>query len=104
MILIIICRVDRYLRTGELGETCVRKNKDKTTNTVLNESTKYNCRVLLQIRFVYYSNKDVVEDTKYYPQVLLEQCKYTSFVNNRLIHDVLDFTYSEPDSELDLED
>ena len=46
----------------------------------------------------------MLEDTHFYPQVLLEQCRYTSFVNNKLIHDVLDFTDSEPDSEPDLED
>ena len=97
-------RGDTYLRTKVLGETCFRKNKDKTTNTIKNERTKYNCRVLLQTQSVYYSNKDVIEDTKYYPQVLLEQCRYISFVNNKLIHDVFDVTDSEPDFEPDLED
>ena len=51
--------------------------------------------IILEFYYKYnlftYSNKDVTEDTKYYPQVLLEQCRYTSFVNNKLIHDVLDF-------------
>ena len=98
-------RTDTCLRTKVLGETCLEKTRIKqTTNTIPNGRPKYNLRVLLQIQSIYYSNKDVTEDTKYYPQVLLEQCRYTSFVNNKLIHDVLDFADSESDSELDLED
>ena len=41
------------------------------TNTIPNEKTKYNGRVLLQIQSVYYNNN---EDENYYPQVLLESC------------------------------
>ena len=92
-------RGDDYLRTKVLDETCFRKSKAKTDNAIPDERTKYNCRVLLQIQSVYYSNKDVIEDIKYYLRVLLEQCRYTLFVNNKLIHDVLDFTDFEPDSE-----
>ena len=86
-------RGDEYLRRKVSDETCFRESKDKTTNTIPKEKTKYNCRVLLQIQPVYYSkkDKDVLEDTHYYPEVLLEQCIYTFFVNNKLIHDVLSF-------------
>ena len=38
---------DIYLKTKVSDETCFRKDKDKTTNTIPNEKTKYNCRVLL---------------------------------------------------------
>ena len=38
-----------YFKTKVSDQTCFRKNKDKTTNTIPNEKTKYNCRVLLQI-------------------------------------------------------
>ena len=72
-------REDEYLRTKVSDETCFRENKDKTTNAIPKEKTKYNCRVLLQIQSVYYSkkDKDVLEDTHYYPEVLLEPCRYT---------------------------
>ena len=40
---------DIYLKAKVFDETCFRKDKDKTTNTIPNEKTKYNCRVLLQI-------------------------------------------------------
>ena len=43
----------RYLKTKLSDETCFRKGKDKTTNTIRNIKTKYNCRVLLQIQCVY---------------------------------------------------
>ena len=50
----------------------LKKNKDTTTNTILNGKTKYNCRVLLHIQSVYYKNKDIIEDIAYYPQVFLQ--------------------------------
>ena len=66
-------------------------------------NSKYNCRVLLQIQSVYYSmkNKDILsdgnDDNVYYPQVLLEQCVYRAFSNNKIFHPDLNFTDSEPD-------
>ena len=45
--------------------------------------------------------KDDNDDIRYYPQVLLEQCVYTIFSNNKLIHPKLAFTDSKPDSEPD---
>ena len=74
-------------------ETCFIK--DNKTNTTPNENTKYNCRILLRIQSVYYSMKGKV--IKYYPPVLLEQCGYRVFSNNKLIHPDLTFTDSEPD-------
>ena len=48
-------------------------------------------------------NKDILsddnDDVRYYPQVLLEQCVYKAFSNNKLIHPGLVFTDTEPDSE-----
>ena len=58
-----------YFKTKVSDETCFRKDKDKPTNTIPDEKTKYNCRVLLQIQFVYYNNKDILEDEDYYPQI-----------------------------------
>ena len=63
------------------------------------EKTKYNCRVLLQIQSVYCNNKDVLEDEDYYPQVLLQSCRYTFIDNNKLIHEALDFTDTVPESQ-----
>ena len=87
---------DTYLKTKVSYKTCFRKDKDKTTNRIPNEKTKYNCRVLLQIQSVYYNNN---EDENYYPQVFLQNYRYTFIANNKLIHDVLDFTDTEPYSE-----
>ena len=61
-----------YFKTKVSDNTGFKKNKDATTNTVLNEKTKYNCRVLLQIQSVYYKNKDIIEDIGYYPEVFLQ--------------------------------
>ena len=88
---------EEYLKTRVSNETCFRKDKEKETNKIPNEKTKYNCRVLLQIQSVYYSMND--KDIRYYPQVLMEQCSYKPFFNNTIIHPDLEFTNSEPDSE-----
>ena len=88
---------DTYLKTKVFDEACYRKDKDKTTNTTPNEKTKYNCRVLLQIQSVYCRNSD--KDIIYYPQVFLRRCRYTFIANNKLIHEVLDFTDTEQESE-----
>ena len=65
-------RGEEYLKTTVSNETCFRKNQDNKANIIPNENTKYTCRVLLQIQFVYYSMKDNDDDIRYYPQVLLE--------------------------------
>ena len=88
------------MKTKASDETCFTKDKDKTTNTIPNEKTKYNCRVLLQIQSVYYNNN---EDENHYPQLFLQSCRYTFIANNKLIHDVLDFTGTEPESETEEE-
>ena len=83
-----------------------RNYKDKTTNTIPNEKAKYNCRVLLQIQFVYYNNnkKNMMEDVDYNPQIFLQQDRNTSIIKNKLLHDVLDFTDTEPESESEEEE
>ena len=77
-------RGEEYLKTIVFSETCFRKDKDKEINTIPNENSKYNCRVLLQIiiirvllQSVYYSmkNKDILsddndDDIRYYSQIL----------------------------------
>ena len=72
-------RGEEYLKTIVSDEKCFRKNKDNKTNIIPNKNIKYNCRVLLQIQSVYYSMKDN-DDIRYYPQVLLEQCGYRTFL------------------------
>ena len=37
-----------HFKTKVSDETCFRKDKDKTANTIPNDKTKYNCIVLLQ--------------------------------------------------------
>ena len=84
-----------YFKTNVSHDTNFRKNKDKTTNTIPDERTKYNCRVLLQIQSVHYNNSNgIIKD-----EVFLQQCTYIFFGNNKLIHDVLDFTDTEPEIE-----
>ena len=49
------------------------------------------------MQYVYYNNnKDILEDEDYYPQVFLQHCRYTFLVNNKLVHEALDFTDTEP--------
>ena len=74
-------------------DTCFRKSKDKTINTIPKEKSKYNCRILLRIHPVYYNNID------YYPQVFLQQCWQTPFINKKLVYDALEFADTEPGSE-----
>ena len=61
-----------YFKTKVSDDTGFRKNKDKATKAILNEKTRYNCRVLLKIQSVYYNNKDIIEDIDYYPQIFLQ--------------------------------
>ena len=77
---------EKYLKTVVSDEACFRK--DNKTNTIPNENTKYNCRVLLQVQSVYHSLK-VKDDIKYYSQLLIEQCGYRVFSNNVLIIQIL---------------
>ena len=71
--------------------------KNNKTNKIPNEKTKYTCNVVLQIQSVYYIAKD--KGKKYYPQVLLGERNYKGFSNNKLIHPILIFSDTEPDSE-----
>ena len=95
-------KAEEYLKTKVSNKTCFRKDKDKKTNTIPNENTKYDCRVLLKIQSVYYSmqNEDILSDDNddivYYPQVLLEQCGYRLFSSKILIYPDLIFIDSEP--------
>ena len=57
-------RAEEYIKTIVSNKTCFKDN------TILNENTKYNCRVLLQIQSVYYSMKDK-DDITHYLQILL---------------------------------
>ena len=52
-------------------------------NIIPKENTKYDCRVILRIQFVYYSMEDK-DDVKYYPQILLEKFVYRFFSNNTI--------------------
>ena len=88
-----------YFKTKASDETYFRKDKDKPTNTIPDEKTNYNCRVLLQIQFVYYNNKDILEDEDYYPQIFLQVCRYNFLASNSLIYDTFDFKDTEPESE-----
>ena len=89
-----------YFKTKVSDDTGFRKSKDKTTNTIPNKRTKYNCRVLLQIQSVYYNNnKGIIENEDYYPEVFSQQCRYNFFAINTLIYEALDFTDTEPERE-----
>ena len=91
---------EECLKTKVSDETCFRKDKDIKTNIIPDENTKYKCRVILKIQSVYYNMKDI----RYYPQILIEQCVYEVFSNNKLIHQKLVFTDSEPDFEPDTDE
>ena len=52
------------------------------------------------MKILYCSMKDkdtLSDDIKYYPRVLIEQCRYRDFSNNRLIYPSFVFTDFEPD-------
>ena len=59
----------------------------------------YTCRVLLQIKSVFFKIKDKHDNISYYPQLLLQQCDYKRFINNTIFHPELEFTDTEPESE-----
>ena len=59
------------MKTNVSDETCFRKDKDKTVNTIPNEKTKYNCRVLLQMQSVYCNNnEDEIIMLKYFYKIV----------------------------------
>ena len=85
-------KAEVYLKTIVNNDTCFKDNK------IPNENSKYDCRALLRIQFVYYSMKDK-GNVKYYPQIFLEQCVDKICSNNALNYSELEFTDTEPDSE-----
>ena len=82
-----------HLKSKVSHKTCFRKGRDRRTNKTPDKKS----RVLLQMQYVYYNNnKDILEDEDYYPQVFLQHCRYTFLVNNKFVHEALDFTDTEP--------
>ena len=75
-----------YLKTMVSNNTLFDKNDFCETPR---ENIKYLCNVILAIEFVYHSTKDKDKDVIYYSQVLLDQCRYDTFVDARKINPCL---------------
>ena len=68
-----------------------------------NKNTKYECKPLLQIQYIYY----VEEDKKvilYYPQIRLEECGYKDFIEYNIAHKDFMFADIEPESKEEFND
>ena len=91
-------RGEEYLKTTVSDK--ILFEKDNETNIIPNERVKYKCNVTLQIQSVLYNMED--KDIKYYPQVLLEDCCYEAFSNNRMTNLHLKHT-DKPESESESE-
>ena len=73
---------DGYLKATVSDKTLFEKDGNSNINP--GERTKCVCNVALQIQSVYYNMKD--KDIIYYLQVLLKECSYEVFLDNRKIN------------------
>ena len=92
------CGENTYLKTKTYRRTCFNKKGCKDISINPDKNIKYECKPLLQIQSIYY----VLEDKKhiaYYPQILIEQCRYKDFIEYNIAHKDSDFTDSEHESE-----
>ena len=67
------------------------------------KKNKYECKPLLQIQSIYYTQDDK-KDIVHYPQVLVEECRYKDFIEYNIAHKDFMFRYSEPESEEEFND
>ena len=89
--------MNRYLKTKVYKRTHFNKKRFKDIHIVPNKNTKYKCKPLLQIQFIYYAQEDK-KDIFYHPQIQLEQCGYKDFIEYSIVHKDCMFTDSEPES------
>ena len=94
-----------YFRTKVTDETGFRQNNDTEESILPRQKTNYNCRILVKTASVFFNNnKDNKNDIIYYAQVLLEECRYTTMINRRLLLDNFDLSDNDPDSESESEE
>ena len=91
---------DKYIKT-KIKSYREKKNTNFQGKKLPNENVSYKCLSLIMLDSVIRANK------KYYPQTLLEECKYEIKKNKmqNLINNKLDLSSSdEPDNESDNDD
>ena len=80
--------------------TCFRQNNKEIENVLPRQNTNYICRILIRLESVFFNNnKNNKDDIIYCSQVFLEECRYTSMNNRRLLLDNIDLS----DNELEIE-
>ena len=79
------------------------KKRHNDNHIVPNKKTKYEYKPLLQIQSIYYAQDDK-KDAVYYPQVLVEECRYKDFIEYNIAQKDFMFTDSEPKSEEEFND
>ena len=92
------------LKKVSKDRTCFRQNNEERENIPPRQNTNYTCRILVKIESVFSNNKDNKDDVIYYPQVFLEECKYTPVINRRLCLDETDLSENEPELESESEE
>ena len=94
----------QHFKTKVTDKNCFRRNNDIEENSLPWQKTDYNCRILVKIESVYFNDKNYNGGITYYPQVFLEECRYTPMNNRRLLLDDLELTDNEPESESEEEE
>ena len=108
---------ERYFEIKVTDNTCFKENikatlilkkgkvtpKESDVNFTPKVNVMYTCRVLFQIRSVFFKIKDKNDSISYYPQLFLQQCICKRFINKVIFHPDLEFTDTEPGSESELE-
>ena len=88
---------NQYLKTKIYKTTCFNKKGCNDDHIVPNKNTKYECKPLLQIQSIYYTQEDK-KAIFYYPQIRLEQCGYKDFIEYNTAYKDFMFMNSEPES------
>ena len=94
---------NHYLKTKIYKRTCFKKKGCEGDHILPNKNTKYECKPLLQILSIYYSQEDK-KHIFYYPQIRLEECGYKDLIECNIAHKDFMFTDSEPESEEEFND
>ena len=108
---------EKYFKIKVTDNTCFKENikptlilkegkvtpKESDVNFTPKENVMDTCRVLFQIRSVFFKIKDKNDSISYYPQLFLQQCICKRFINKVIFHPDLEFADTEPGSESELE-
>ena len=65
------------LKKVSKDRTYFRQNDEERENIPPRQNINYACGILVKIESVFFNKKDNKDDVIYYPQVFLEECRYT---------------------------